>query len=249
MTKDRLAKQAVTRALWERVGSPVRSIGPSKVSVTGRVVTEKNDLPQPVESSLEQDFLTLLEANSDVVRYSVQPLTMRWTDRTGRRRAYTPDVLVEYCSRPPRLFEVKPRVVLRRDWDELRPRFRQAMAVARASGWYFKIVTDKEIRTPYLPNARFLLRFRRQRIDPDQTQGLRRQRLVRLGLAELGESTPRGVLETLSGDIQEQARLLPWLWNAVLEGFVEADLDRPLTMATRIRSLETEFTRRKLEVL
>lgn len=249
MYQDRHEKLAWNGELWETLGAPVRSIGPSKTSVTGRVVTDKNTRPQPAESSLEQDFLTLLEANADVLRYSVQPLTLQWINDQGRRREYTPDVLVEYRSRPLRLFEVKPRAVLRRDWDQLRPRFRQAMAVARANGWHFKIVTDEEIRTPYLANARFLLRFRRRRLDPDFIQGLQPQRRVRLGLARLGWTTPRDALEAFSGDRTEQSKLLPWLWNALLEGFIETDLERPLTMASRIRGQESEFTRRQLEVL
>lgn len=233
---------------WDAFGVPARSIGPSKTSVTGRVVTEKNRRPQPVESSLEQDFLTLLEFDADVLRYGVQPLTLRWRDRYGRRRTYTPDVLVEYRSRPPRLFEVKPRAVLRRDWEQLRPKFRHAVSAAKANKWRFKLVTDHEIRTPYLGNARFLLRFRRRRFDPDHLADRQHQRIVRQTLVELGETTPKQLLEAITPDAQQQARLLPWLWHAVLEGFVGTDLETPITMATPIWTRETEFTRRQLEV-
>lgn len=58
------------------------------------------------------------------------------------------------------LYEVKYREELRRDWAKLRPRFRAAHRFARGHGWKFRLITDYEIRTPLLWNAKFLLPYR-----------------------------------------------------------------------------------------
>jgi len=46
------------------------------------------------ESSLERDFLLLLDFDPEVVLYEEQPVTINYHDDQGRRRRYTPDVLV-----------------------------------------------------------------------------------------------------------------------------------------------------------
>lgn len=104
---------------------PARKVGLSRFSLTGYVATAKAAKAQDAESMLEQDFLTLLEYDRNVARYLAQPFTIRWSD-SGRRRRYTPDVIVKYSfvaqQNDPHLrttlYEVKPLEVLKRDWHE-----------------------------------------------------------------------------------------------------------------------------------
>jgi hypothetical protein len=232
----------------------VRKIGPTKNSVTGVHQTLKARSPQAAESALEQDFLTLLEFDSWVSEFEVQPLTIRWRDRAGRARRYTPDVLVRYriqmetgeLSAPPTLFEVKPATVLRSQWASLKPKFRAAIGYARRHGMRFKLVTDRQIRTPRLENARFLLGYRACLLG---WQGARERdylRRLRLKLWALGCATPRQLLEEITPKIEEQAELTPWLWSLVNDGLVGVDLAAPLTMKSLIWTRETPITLREV---
>jgi len=58
------------------------------------------------------------------------------------------------------LCEVKYRKDLALQWPKLKPKIRAARKYAKNEGWEFKIFTEKEIRTPYLENIRFLWSYR-----------------------------------------------------------------------------------------
>lgn len=153
---------------------PTRRITRSAVKVTGTVPDG-----QQFESVLEEDFFILLRFNPTVESFEQQPIALEWQDPTGSIRDYTPDVLVRYRSDVPEtanlmpmLCEVKPDIS-----DETRPSHRRKMTrsdsekenalkwaaaerYAAQHGWGFKVYRESEIRTPYLENARFLLRHR-----------------------------------------------------------------------------------------
>lgn len=211
---------------------PVRKIPKNYRNVTGIAAHGKADGPAAFESTLERDFITLLEFDPNVVSFEVQPITLRWQDGDGTGRHYTPDVLVtlrgDDDANPPRiLYEVKYRSELRRDWIELRPKFKAAIHYAKANGWRFKLVTEVEIRTPYLQNARFLLPFLHQG-EPTVAD----QHRLRAQLVSQEQTTPTELLATLSDDQWEQARLLPALWYLVATRQVGIDLEQALTMSS-----------------
>lgn len=235
---------------------PARQIKPTTSSVAGRLFSAKAGSLKDAESSLEQDFMTLLEFDRLVAEYAVQPVTIRWRDQAGRKRRYTPDVLVTYRQLalpdghppiPPTLFEVKPEVVLRERWTELQPKFRAATGYARSHGMRFKLVTERRIRTPRLANAKFLLRYRATVLRPEGNLVEARQRRIRKKLWELRRTTPATLLEALTPLPEAQAELLPWLWYLVNQGLVGANLDRALTMDSEIWSAETPITLREME--
>lgn len=228
---------------------PARVIRPSRYSVTGRVATEKSDKSQDAESSLEHDFLLLLEYDWRVEKFASQPITLRWEDATGRHR-YTPDAVARYTDVAMRedpslqltLFEVKPREVLKRDWRELKPRFRAAIAWTREYDYRFRIVTEREIRTPFLDNVRFLMMFRGKRMtrNPGLTGEI--QWRIRETLHGLKRSTPRELLNAITTVPHYQAEYVPWIWYLLNCGLIGCDLAKPLGMTSEIWSLETEFT-------
>ncbi|MCB1735178.1 MAG: TnsA endonuclease N-terminal domain-containing protein [Gammaproteobacteria bacterium] len=241
----------VTKALSFDLPRSVRRIRPSVNSLTGRVASAKNGVIQDSESSLEQDFLTILEFDPFVLSYAVQPTTIGWLDENGRLRRYTPDVLAKHHPIPslnspaPKsvLYEVKPRAVLRRDWHELRPRYKAAMKWAKKRDLLFHIVTDTEIRTPYLGNARFLLRYSDSVLAKYGELDAEREHVIRSTLFTTGQATPRSLLTEITKDLSEQGRLLPWLWNAIGRGLVGCDLHQKLAMESPIWTLvppETE---------
>jgi hypothetical protein len=116
------------------------------------------------ESSLERDFLLLLDFDPDVEFFEEQPVKIVYHDASRRRRTYTPDVLVRYRTDPPParhtkplLCEVKYRDDLRQHWTDYRPKFRAAGRYAQQRGWRFRLVTERHVRTPYLDNVKSLL--------------------------------------------------------------------------------------------
>lgn len=221
---------------------PARKIRPSRYSVTGYVPTTKGARAQDAESSLEHDFLTLLEYDRRVERYVAQPFTLEWRDTVGAKRHYTPDVIVKYSFRAMRtdpslrttVFEVKPRAVLKADWLELKPKFRCAIGWAREFGCRFHLVTEAEIRTPYLANVRFLLDYRSRHLADHADLIGARQHLIARTLSKLGVTTPKALLETMTSDPQQQAELIPWIWNLINQEFIGVDLSRSLTMVSPI---------------
>jgi hypothetical protein len=141
---------------------PVRKIPKNYRSLTGLVATMKRAGPgvrggmAGFESSLERDLLILLDFDPAVLSYEEQPVRIDYRDAQGHARHYTPDVLVTWrCDGvPSHLVEVKYRADLKTDRRALKPAFRAAHGHARERGWTFRLLTEVEIRTPYLRNVK-----------------------------------------------------------------------------------------------
>ncbi|TIH15597.1 heteromeric transposase endonuclease subunit TnsA [Marinifilum sp. JC120] len=211
---------------------PVRKIPKNYRNVTGKLVNTKSDGPAGFESTLERDFLSLLEFSPEVLRFEVQPVEINWIDSKGKLRKYTPDVLVFYADGvelKPTIFEVKYRSDLKKNWDKLKPKFMKALSFAKSRRWRFKIVSEKEIRTGLLKNVKFLIRFKCQNTY-DSTHGD-----ILLGsLKKLHSSTPADLLKSIYEDEWDQAELLPTLWYMVGTFQIGCDLSLPLTMRSEI---------------
>jgi len=183
------------------------------------------------ESSLERDFLLLLDFDPDVEFFEEQPVKIIYHDAKGRRRTYTPDVLVRYRTAPPQarhtkplLCEVKYRDDLRQHWVEYRPKFRAAQRYARQQDWRFHVVTERHVRTPYLENVKFLRSYRTLPVnDSYRTQLLST-------LATLEATNPASLLAAVCQDRWQQAQLLPILWQLVATRQIGTDLEQQLTM-------------------
>ena len=210
---------------------PVRTVPKNYRSLTGLVPNTRTQSMTAFESSLERDFLLLLDFHPDVEFFEEQPVKIVYHDANGRRRTYTPDVLVRYRNdRPqarhtkPLLCEVKYRDDLRQHWVEYRPKFRVAQRYARQQGWRFQVVTERHVRTPYLDNVKFLRPYRaRPGNDVYRTQLLST-------LATLGATDPATLLAAVCQDRWQQAQLLPMLWQLIATRHIGADLSQPLTM-------------------
>ncbi|EKT4067138.1 TnsA endonuclease N-terminal domain-containing protein [Stenotrophomonas maltophilia] len=183
------------------------------------------------ESSLERDWLRVLDFNPQVRAIREQPFTIYYDSNDGRRR-YTPDVLVELHEAGgvrTFVYEVKTLEQLRAEWYELRPRFKAAVAHCKRQGWQFKIVTETHIRTPLLANINFLRRYRS--MEPL----LVRQAQLKYTASVLGPTTPQALLAAAYWSVEDQATAIPALWQLVEKGELIADLNKPLTMSTAIR--------------
>ncbi len=110
----------------------------------------------PWESSLERDFLLLLEFDLTVDAYHAQPEALEWTDGDGRRRRSIPDVRVSLHGGRQRMVEVK---YLR---DATRTETRRKHAGMHAAyttlGVSFGVVTERVVRRqPRLSNVARIL--------------------------------------------------------------------------------------------
>jgi hypothetical protein len=208
---------------------PVRAIGTSKSNLTGRVSV--GDDSASFESSLERDWLLILDFLPEVMSLREQPFTIKY-DWSGKVRRYTPDVVAEYLSASGKIdvvvYEVKRREYLKKKWQILKPRFKAAVKFCKARGWKFKIVTEKEIRSVMLKNARFLRRYRATLIQP-----LVREHLLTT-MSVLGPTTPQTLLEAAYWTDESKMGALAELWKLVCERVIRVDLTKPLTMSTQI---------------
>jgi hypothetical protein len=209
---------------------PARKIPRSYRNVTGRVAHAGTSAH--FESPLERDFYRLLRFNPDVQKINAQPVAVPFVRADGSSGHCFPDVQVIYrplACRRPGLFEVKERAQIKKDWKELKPKFRAARKWATAHGWTYKIVTEKEIRTPYLHNVDFLQDYLDREVDH-----LRCQRMLRALRSFDGWSIDK-LVDSMSKEFRaERVELLPLVWHLVATRQILMDLEVPLNTRTPI---------------
>lgn len=210
---------------------PIRNIPKNYRNVTGVAANSKAEGKAMFESTLERDWLTLLQFSTEVECFEVQPVKVPWFDDKGKERSYTPDVLVYYHQpgRKPLLCEVKYRDELRENWAQFKPKFQAAYQFAKGRGWRFKLINEKHIRTQLLDNAKFLLPFTR-RVPADSE--LAPQLLNTLAKAK--SCSVQELLNSIDANPMVQAEYIPLLWYLLGTKQVGADLTQKLTMASKV---------------
>ncbi|WDE03876.1 heteromeric transposase endonuclease subunit TnsA [Thalassomonas viridans] len=213
---------------------PIRKIPKNYRNVTGIAAHSKAEGQAMFESTLERDFISLLEFDDEVERFEVQPLQLVWKDEDNKQRTYIPDVLAYYFGNniKPTLFEVKYRDDLKKNWSTLKPKFRAGIHFAKENNWKFKIITEVEIRTSYLASVKFLLPFVRK--GPEEESHMQ---LLADKVRELRQTTPASLLKAIFNDEWNQAKLLPTLWYLIGTRQLGVDLNQKLTMSSRIWSI------------
>ncbi len=218
----------------------VRKIPINRRSVTGFVPSRKMlGKLVPFESTLERDLLEILEFDLNVDMYDVQPVRIDYCDPSGKKRHYTPDVFVKYRREvvPAKnmkhmLCEVKYIEDLKKNGKEWRYKFKAARLFAKQKGWKFRILTERNIRTPFLDNVMFLKRYKDVKFD---TLG----ELVLEQMRELRVCTPEVLLLSVSADKNVKVRLMPLLWHLISVRRIGAELNEPFNMKSTIWVLET----------
>ena len=207
-----------------------RKLRTSRRSLTGLVVTDSKG-PASFESSLERDWLIVLDFDPNVRAIQVQPFTLFY-DFGDRSSRYTPDVLVEVGKagqdNSTIVYEVKYADDLRTHWAKYKPRFKAALRYCKQNGWGFKIVTERQIRTPLLQNARFLRRYRAQ-----PAHQVTCEQLI-YTMRALGKTTPQALLAAAYWSADARLGALSMVWKMVACRQIAADLDLPLTMSSSI---------------
>jgi hypothetical protein len=207
----------------------VRKIPKNYRNVTGIQAIDKSVGNAGFESTLERDFLTLLHFSQEVSSVEVQPLKLP-TDPDDPSKSYTPDVLVkfdEHLGRKPWLCEVKYRKDFKKNWAKLKPKFLAAIRYCKAQGWRFRIVTEVEIRTQLLLNAKFLTGY----LDRVPTLGREQKILTILDQQDMAVCE---LLLAISPDELVQLEWIPAIWHLVAAGRITTDLHSPLTMSSTL---------------
>lgn len=213
----------------------VRQIPPNRRSVTGFLPSRKNGGMVAFESALERDLATVLEFDPGVDKYETQPVQLRY-GAGGSRFGY-PDFLVRYRADvgiSPVLIDVKYRSEIFAKWASLKPRFVAARRHAKDHGWSYRLMTETEIRGPFLENAKFLLPY--LRCEPDSTHAS----LLMYTLAAMETATPETLLHACYADPWNRAQLIPTLWCLLGQRSIGADLDEELTMRSMIWKLRND---------
>jgi hypothetical protein len=223
----------------EQVLKAVRKVKSNGFTAIGKLPSAKNGAMVQYESSLEEDFASVLEFNIGVIKYVEQPVKIEFKNESGKQCSYTPDFVAfyrkdrqDYKSLPPQLFEVKRRQDIKRSWVDLKPKFIAALKFADKKGWKFKIITEQEIYSPYFINAKFLLPYMRQ------TPEIGLVNTILDTLEYLDSGTPSEILAVASNDLDRKITLIPALWYLIGQRMIGCDLNNKLTMESDIWYIE-----------
>lgn len=203
---------------------PARKIPLNYRHITGYIHSDKSDDYTHFEASLERDALLLCEFDPKVKKFKTQPRRFHFI-RNGKPRHYTPDIHIEYEDGRKLYVEIKYRADLKEDWLELKPKFKAAIRELKTeSATRFKILTEQEIRTPFLKNVTFLLPYKNRPFEEYQLATINK-------ILSRGQPMPlKELLSLCSSDMIEQAEFLNTLWYAVANQLILTELSTPLNM-------------------
>lgn len=213
---------------------PVRKIPPNYLFVTGKSCSKKNGRMIGTEANLEPDFVELLNFDRNVIKFEEQPVRIEYEIRPGVWSRYTPDMLVYYrdLASPNGekivLYEIKKRDLIKKEWPAYRPKFKAAYRYARERDWYFKLVTDREIRTSYLDNVKRLNHQIKNVPTPH----------IKDSILAVVESAPavtiQHLINSLSQNGLDRAHVLSGIWYLLAAGLLSTNLHIPILMSSYI---------------
>ena len=209
---------------------PTRRITKSHCSITGKKPSKKTGNTHRFESTLERDYITLLEFDDQVDYYVEQPVTIHYL-HDGNDRIYTPDFLVVYKSSAnikPLLSEIKYKLDLQLHEAEYEPKFNAAIRFAEENGYQFSVITEDSIRNVCLKNYDFLNRYIHQEVNIEHAS------LLLTSLMGLEESTPEALIAKCGTTVNHKGELLYALWQLVAKRDISCDLKVPITMISKI---------------
>ena len=209
---------------------PVRKIPRSHTTVQGHLYFKQRGWHLHFESPLERDFFILQFFDENVVDIEEQPVIVYWQDEDDRKRRYTPDARIDYADGSTKLFEVKPKRILKKKAKELAPKFDAAKDYAEQKGWKFYVVSEDEIRTTRLKNCKFLYPFVSERIPPHHAacffHALRKNKNSKASVSAL--------LNLVAGTDEEKETMTRSLWRLLAQGKLQTNMDKSILPSTSI---------------
>lgn len=202
-----------------------RNIPISKMGLTGGISSVKENRMVEFESSLERDFIQIIEFDSKVFFYCEQPIKIYYK-QDEISHYYTPDFYIEYFNGEKEIIEIKYEEDLRINKLIYDYKFRMADEFCELNGISFKILTEKDIRNFTLFNARFLLNYKIPKFGLVQYD----RGIIYEILDKHDELTVRDLISKTSLDKYRQAEMLYLLWYMVANYWVKIDLSQKISM-------------------
>jgi len=177
------------------------------------------------ESSLERDFIYLLEFDTNVKSYYEQPLTLIYNDGI-KNRTYTPDFLVEYWDEEPELIEIKYLADLKKNGNKYQLKFKASEEFCSFNKMSFKVKTEEDIRNDKLFNCRFLLMYK------DRLKSIKENHILIVCqvLKSFGKATPSEIINKASNDPEKKLELIYVIWVLVANYIISFNFKKRLTM-------------------
>ena len=142
----------------------VRQVSNHGRNVIGHFPSLKMERMVAFESSLERDYLYLLDYDPKVEWFEEQPLTLEYRHE-GQTYHYTPDFHVIH-SQGHILVECKTSKFVDRAKNQRK--FQTGRAWCAERSWEFRVVTEQQIRAGFrLRNIKLLRRYARYTIKPE----------------------------------------------------------------------------------
>lgn len=214
---------------------PVRKIPKNYICVTGIFSSAKNGKSLRHEELLERDLMILLEFDDTVESFEEQPVNVPLVVNGRKCKPYVPDILIHYFptisgeARRTVLGEVKHTEDLKKNKAKYAPKFEAATLYAEERGWEFRIFTEKEIRTPYLANLKFLREY--HDVEPDAAL---LQEVIRHLQNKRSSVTVELLLQKLCPTDADTLQMAPAIWHLMATKCITANLQKPLTMKTKL---------------
>ena len=143
---------------------PVRSVSNhGRKNIIGEFPSLKMNRMVQFESSIEWDFIYLLDYVPAVFQFEDQPLVITY-EHEGKQRPYTPDFLVVFKNGQRALIECKPEKFVGNEDNQRKAQAAQAWCTAKR--WTFHVVTDTDLRSDHrVENVKLLTQHARYEVD------------------------------------------------------------------------------------
>lgn len=185
-------------------------------SVTGYFPSKKNGRSVFFESLLEKTLFLTLEFDNTVIRYLEQPVKIEYKVN-NKIRPYHPDCLIDYHTSKSKLVEVKYTIDLIEKKDNLEIKLEQGKIYADANDLIFDVYDETQLDSMIKKNMEFLYSFA---FLPSELQ--KENSIIEL-LVKHNELQIVELLELLSNNKYEQAKLLPYIWKLAFEEVLSVD--------------------------
>ena len=205
-----------------------RNISTNKFSLTGQITSLKRNDQVDFESSLERDYIHLLEFDDEVRIYYEQPLKIEFA-----KRYYIPDFYVEYWDGKIEIVEIKYSTDLIENAKSYNAKFKAAEEFCKENNLSFKILTEKDIRSDYLFNVKFLqnIRMKHAWIEPEYFNEFE---LLKKYMDKLKKTTPNELLDHCTSCNYKRSELIQYLWFMIMFKKIKTDLTKKLNMESKI---------------
>ncbi len=187
-----------------------RNISANEFSLTGQIKSLKRNDFVDFESSLERDYIHILEFDENVRYYYEQPLKIEFNDRY-----YIPDFFVEYWDGSKEVIEIKYNIDLIDNASKYVTKFKAAEEFCNSNNLTFRILTETDIRNNYLFNIKFLNAVQ-IRHTSNKSEYFNEFELLEQNMKKLKRTTPNKLLNSSTSCELKRAELIQYLWLMII---------------------------------